>query len=135
MPAAAVALCALVALGLALLPRREREQPLPPYLATPQETAAFTPDAGVGDSALAEVRGLPSAGIPSYLLGAPMPPKPFPGQRKPPCAPRGEKEIRGGCWVLVGEEQPPCGEQMFDYDGRCWKPSVDMPRQPTSEQP
>jgi hypothetical protein len=64
-----------------------------------------------------------------------MPKQPFSGQRKPPCE-RGEREINGGCWVgPIGDETPPCGDTMFDYEGRCYKASVDMPRQPTSDQP
>lgn len=57
-------------------------------------------------------------------LGAPMV-GPMPGQKTPPCKPRGrpglpEVEAKGACWYVV-EGKPPCGEG-YDFDGRCHIP-------------
>ncbi|KFE70188.1 serine/threonine protein kinase [Hyalangium minutum] len=111
-------------------------QPVP-WLATPEEIAQFAPDAGVGDEALTNVQDVPKAVVPTLLsLGRPMPSKPFPGQRRPPCVPRIEREIVGGCWMgPFKDQEPPCGERMFDYQGACFVASYDQSPQPTSGTP
>ncbi len=96
----------------------------------------------VGDSAsaavasvLAPVRtdGMPPA------VGLPMPEKPFPGQRTPPCNKMGEVEIRKGCWFRVADASPPCKEKgkedAYDWQGACYLPSYPPWRQPTSHPP
>jgi serine/threonine protein kinase len=93
-----------------------------------------TPDGGVGDVALTEAADMPRVGVPAYAVGMRMPKTPFPGQRKPPCA-RGERAINDGCWILVGDDESPCSPKHVDYEGRCYAPAYDMPRQPTSEPP
>lgn len=71
----------------------------------------------------------------AVFLGRPMPSKPLPSQRRPPCR-RGEWEINGGCWIKVDErEKPPCGDDMFDYEGRCYFASFGENRRPTSGEP
>ncbi len=95
--------------------------------------ALLTAD-GVGDQALSSAVDLPRVGVPLYAMALPMPKKPLPGQRKPPCE-RGETAINGACWVHVGGEEPPCGQKMFEYEGGCYFASFDAPRQPTSEDP
>jgi serine/threonine protein kinase len=92
------------------------------------------PDGGVGEEALASMQDFPRVGVPTYSLGVPMPKSPLPGQRRPPCEARVEKAINGACWVVVGDEKSPCGSRMFDYEERCYVPSFDAPRQPTSEE-
>jgi hypothetical protein len=90
----------------------------------------------VGEEALSADQDVPRAVLPIILsLGRPMPSKPFPGQRRPPCI-RGEREILGACWIgpIQGQE-PPCGDRMFDYEGECYFASFDQDRQPTSERP
>jgi serine/threonine protein kinase len=121
---------------LVVRPLPPEPEPTPtPWLATPEEVAQFGPDAGVSEEALASVQDVPKAVLPALLsLGRPMPKTPLRGQRRPPCE-RGETSINGACWVEVAREVPPCGDTMFDYDGRCFKVSTDAPRQPTSEQP
>ncbi|KFE67208.1 serine/threonine protein kinase [Hyalangium minutum] len=112
----------------------EPKQPPPAWQSTLEEVAPFAPDAGIGEEALTSVQNVPSVGQPSNSFGKSMPKKPFPGQRRPPCE-RGEREINGSCWVEIGRETPPCGDKMYDYEGYCYKPSVDMPRGPTSGEP
>ncbi len=93
------------------------------------------PDGGVGEGVLTSAEVLPRVGPLIVSMGRPMPKQPFPNQRRPPCE-RGERAINGACWVIVGaEEKPPCGERMFDYEGRCYFASFDGLRQPTSEEP
>jgi hypothetical protein len=64
---------------------------------------------------------VPKAVLPTQLsLGQPMPSKPFPGQRRPPCE-RGEREIHRACWLgPMAGQKPPCGDRMFDYQGECY---------------
>jgi serine/threonine protein kinase len=108
-----------------------------PWLATPEEIAQFAPDAGVVEEALTNVQDVPKAVVPTLLsLGRPMPSKPFPGQRRPPCVPRLEREIVGGCWLgPIKDQAPPCGNQMFDYQGECFAASYDQSPLPTSGTP
>lgn len=50
-------------------------------------------------------------------LGAKVPWKPFEGQRKPPCEPRLQREVNGGCWVAT-EHKPPCPEGTYEHAAR-----------------
>ncbi|MDC0713727.1 serine/threonine-protein kinase [Stigmatella sp. ncwal1] len=68
-------------------------------------------------------------------IGLPMPERPFPGQRKPPCDRKGESEIRGGCWYPIKNTEPPCGEDAVDWQGGCFVPSLPRKREPTSGEP
>ncbi|WP_309888843.1 hypothetical protein [Archangium sp.] len=52
-------------------------------------------------------------------LARPMPSKPYPGQRRPPCVPRAEVEINGGCWVPHAEKAP-CPESLFEHQDKCY---------------
>jgi eukaryotic-like serine/threonine-protein kinase len=129
-------------LMVSLVMRFTSHEPAPlspprPWIATPEEIAQFAPDAGVGEEALMNVQDVPKAVLPALLsLGRPMPSKPFPGQRRPPCEPRVEKEIFGGCWLgPIEDQKPPCGDRMFDYEGKCFLASYDQGRQPTSGTP
>jgi serine/threonine protein kinase len=125
---------ALVLLLVFLLTRAS--EPAPRWMEDRyQEVAHFTPDAGVGDEALSTVQDSDRRVGPWVLaLGRPLPSKPHPDQRRPPCD-RGEVAINGGCWVKVADEKPPCGEKMFEYQGACYWASFSGPRQPTSEEP
>ena len=111
--------------------------PPPPWIATPEEVPQFAPDAGMGEAALANAQNVPKAVLPKLLsFGRPMPSKPFPGQRRPPCEARIEREIHGACWLgPIEDQRPPCGERMFDYEGKCFLASYDQSPQPTSEPP
>jgi hypothetical protein len=139
-PALAVfAGCLVVALLLSLVLLLSRAgDPAPRWMEDRhQEVAQFTPDAGVADDALSTVQDADRRVGPWLLaLGRPMPSKPHPDQRRPPCEPRMEVEINGSCWVgPIGKQQPPCGEKMFDYEGACYLPSFDGPKTPTSGEP
>ncbi|HVG60977.1 MAG TPA: serine/threonine-protein kinase [Hyalangium sp.] len=93
---------------------------------------------GVGDSAsgsasltLAPMRtdSTPSA------VGLPMPEKPFPGQRTPPCNRNGEVELRGGCWYALRDATLPCKEDAYEWNRACYLPSYPARRQPTTQPP
>jgi hypothetical protein len=94
-------------------------------------------DVSVGDSAMSPVIATPApqpqrGGVPA--VARPLPEKPFPSQRQPPCAPRIEAAIRGVCWVELGAK-PPCGNIAYEWEGKCYIPSISPPRQPTSNPP
>jgi hypothetical protein len=61
-----------------------------------------------------------------------MPKSPFEGQRRPPCEPKIETAINGACWIQAGNAESPCGKAAFDWEGRCYVPSFNTLRQPTS---
>jgi hypothetical protein len=127
-------LVAMVMLLASLLGRTS--EPAPRWEEPPQEVAQFSPDAGVGEDAHSSVQA-PEKRVGPWILalGRPMPPKPYPDQRRPPCVPRMEVEINGGCWVEVARQSPPCGNEMFDYAGACYLPSFTGPKTPTSGEP
>jgi hypothetical protein len=64
-------------------------------------------------------------------LSRPMPGKPYPGQKRPPCKPRLELELNGGCWV-PHREKAPCPEDLFEYQGECYMASMQPPKMPQS---
>jgi serine/threonine protein kinase len=141
---AGVATATAVGLLLALLSRRHGFEELedePPSLLAEEEEQ---PDAGVMDErvvgvadagvedGLASVVDTSIAGIDLARIGREIPHEPMKGQRKPPCIPRREKEIRGACWVRIGDMEAPCGND-FEWEGRCYIPSLITARQPTSD--
>jgi hypothetical protein len=67
-------------------------------------------------------------------LARPMPSKPYPGQKRPPCKPRLELELNGGCWV-PHREKAPCLEDLFEYQGECYMASMQPPKMPQSVGP
>jgi hypothetical protein len=93
--------------------------------------------ASIGDSAMSPAMG-PSAPEPQGgskpTVAGPLPEKPFPGQRQPPCIPRIETAIRGGCWVEAAAK-PPCGNAAYEWEGKCYTPAIPQTRQPTSNPP
>jgi hypothetical protein len=92
--------------------------------------------AALADAALT-VRGKAEMPIPRRRggVGAEMPKKPLPGQRRPPCE-EPETEINGGCWVGLRDAAPPCGTKAYEWKNGCYWPSV-SPRRPDdiSQQP
>jgi hypothetical protein len=65
----------------------------------------------------------------------PMPEKPLPEQRKPPCHPNGEVALHGGCWFLIVAAKPPCEGGLYEWDGVCYEPRFSAGRPPTSTTP
>lgn len=90
---------AALALGALLLYRRRE----PPHPSLPVEEHAWASD--------------------TLGFGAPAVPVtgPLPGQKRPPCAPRREREVSGGCWIPHAE-RPPCPEGTFEGQGMCLVP-------------
>lgn len=62
-----------------------------------------------------------------------MPKEPLPGQRRGPCR-RGEVEIKGGCWAPWLTRNPPCGDDVYEWNGGCYLPRFEKVRRvPTTE--
>jgi eukaryotic-like serine/threonine-protein kinase len=88
----------------------------------------------VGDNAMSSANstsGPESQGDSTPRLARPLPEKPFPGQLQPPCSPRIETVLRGACWVEISAK-PPCGNVAYEWEGKCYMPSMPQGRQPTS---
>jgi hypothetical protein len=88
----------------------------------------------VGDSAMSPAISTPepnprSDSVPT--LARTLPEKPFPRQRQPPCTPRIETALRGGCWGEAAAK-PPCGNNAYEWEGKCYFPVFNTARQPTS---
>ena len=80
------------------------------------------------------VRDVPEDAVPEVwatdgaeegAIGAPLPAKPFKGQKKPPCKtdPKDATiytELVGGCW-LKAAQLPPCGS-LYESQGACYMP-------------
>ncbi len=96
--------------------------------------ALEAPDAGVGDDVLASAAMIPRDVMPYSTVGMSFPKKPFPGQKKPPCSPRSEREVLGACWTIM-KMTPPCDSDGFEYEGECLRAVIVEPRSPTSEEP
>ena len=64
-------------------------------------------------------------------LSRPLPSKPYPGQKRPPCKARVEVELNGGCWV-PHKEKAPCPEDLFESKGECYTVSGQPPPLPQS---
>jgi hypothetical protein len=70
---------------------------------------------------------VPTEGSPA--LTHPLPSRPYKGQRRPPCKPRVEVELNGGCWV-PHELKAPCPEDLYEYQGKCYTVSMQPQPQP-----
>jgi serine/threonine protein kinase len=125
---------------LALVVGRRGKYELPPPLEEPVKKRAEAPDAGTpdggtsgaGEEALTMVTATPTMRAAERNVAAGPLKGPLPGQRRAPCN-RGEATILGGCWFANPEEKPPCGDNYFEWDKRCYTPLFPMSRQPTSE--
>jgi hypothetical protein len=134
-----VAYAALAALGLSLasmtvlLPMRQEMARLKKERESRGEDSV-----GVGDSAelTSQRTGAPDLNAPGKRrVGLPMPERPFPDQRKPPCGENGGTEIRGGCWHRLADSKPPCSDDSYAWMGECYMPARETQRQPTSGTP
>ncbi|HEX8706598.1 MAG TPA: serine/threonine-protein kinase [Myxococcaceae bacterium] len=101
-----------------------------------EERAVGLADAGVDDSVLASAESQPAYGGPGFVLGEPIPKKPEPGQKRPPCNPAEQRAINGLCWWVHHNKKPPC-EDAFEHEDRCYTPVIppNRIRPPTSEEP
>jgi hypothetical protein len=73
--------------------------------------------------------------VPGQVVAEPIPKKPDPGQKRPPCDGPDQRAINGACYVPVPSQSPPC-EGLFEHDGICYAPlQATTRRQPTSEEP
>lgn len=68
------------------------------------------------------------------VIGYPMPEVPFKEQKRPPCIPVTETEIRGGCWTQHKLDAP-CPRSTAEYQGKCFMPVKKPDPQPRSIQP
>jgi hypothetical protein len=92
----------------------------------------------VGESAMSPAISPPVSelqGDNEPKLARPLPEKPLPGQRQPPCSPRIETVLREACWICVHDMKPPCGNNAYEWESRCCIPSFNAARQPTSNPP
>ncbi|MDC0708711.1 serine/threonine-protein kinase [Stigmatella sp. ncwal1] len=104
----------------------------PPRMLLPSGVDGGT--AGLADASVpaSQHEEVPQPG--AGFMGLGIPKKPFAGQRRPPCEPRLETEIHGGCWV-PHREAPPCGRASFEWQGSCYTPVIDISRPGTSGDP
>jgi serine/threonine protein kinase len=135
--AGTLAVCLLVALALpplhewpARLATVEQEAQAD---ASVEERTVGLADAGVDDSVLAAAQA--HAYRPQDVaFGEPIPEKPEPGQKQPPCNNPDQRAINGGCWVPI-TIKPPC-QDFYEHDGRCYAPVPQGARRPpTSKEP
>ncbi|MFP2925214.1 serine/threonine-protein kinase [Pyxidicoccus sp. 3LG] len=112
------------------------EEPVAPLHAEKEESK----DGGtvaVGDSAL--TAPVAPERVPSVWssIAVDLPPKPFPGQRRPDangrCPGKVQVAINGGCWRKLSVDLTDCAdEDGFEYRGACYIPVPTPPRPATS---
>jgi serine/threonine protein kinase len=102
---------------------------------TPGNTG--TPDAGtvgMGDEVLAAASANGASttrpGVSVNMLD-----KPLPGQKLPPCDPRWEVKLHGGCWFPHPTVSPPCSKGEYEWQGACYFPVRTETRPNTAEPP
>ncbi|MBZ4419714.1 serine/threonine-protein kinase [Myxococcus sp. RHSTA-1-4] len=90
----------------------------------------------VGDSVLTAPVPLSRAPFAWSTIAVDLPPRPFPGQRRPDangrCPKKPQVPINGGCWIKLSVEQKDCGEYGYVYEGSCYMPVIPPARPPTS---
>jgi len=89
-------------------------------------------DGGV-DEVLAAAESFPREDILKYALALPLPKKPDPAQKRPPCSPADQRAINGVCWWVL-PRKPPC-DGAYDHEDGCYLPVLPRTRAPTSEDP
>lgn len=66
---------------------------------------------------------LASTDADEVLLARELPREPFPGQKVKRCDPdAAEVSINGGCWVST-DRRAPCGDKLYEHDGKCYRPA------------
>lgn len=104
--------------------------------ASAREEAKDGGTVAVGDSVLTAPVAPDRAPFPGAPLAVEVPPKPFPGQRRPDangrCL-RSQVPIHGGCWIKLTVDLKDCGEDnTYVYKGACYTPAFPPARPPTS---
>lgn len=117
-----------LALGGAVLLIRYPEQPPPRVAPAEDVTPAWAVD----------VRGAALSSVGRVVLGSL--PEPLSRQRRPPCDPDLERELRGACWLPVAVDRCPRGKAYVNdegplADGRCYARSMQAAPEPTSGEP
>ncbi|MDC0713830.1 serine/threonine-protein kinase [Stigmatella sp. ncwal1] len=92
-------------------------------------------DASVSSESLATAVRSEDAEPPRDVLAWEMPKRPLAGQKRPPCKPHRETEIRGGCWGALLNAQPPCEDDGYEWSGKCFLPVAAKRRPDTSQYP
>jgi hypothetical protein len=131
--AAAGAVALLVLVIVLVTVKRPPGEPRGPAMMGSREDRGVS----VGDSAMSPAHSIPAPapqGSRMSTVARPLPEKPLLGQRLPPCVPRIEAVLRGACWVEI-LAKPPCGNDAYEWEGRCYLPSLPQGRQPTSNPP
>jgi hypothetical protein len=123
------------ALAFALV-RQLPVSPPPGLPDAPVASAEPSPlDHAVPTDALRHLRGdSPLLSLPdgsSSALARPLPDKPFKEQARPPCTPRNEVEINGGCWTPHALKAP-CPNELFEYKGKCYAVTMETRPLPQS---
>jgi hypothetical protein len=127
-----------LALSLAgMLEVRSAESPAESHLAEGDAKDGGT--AAVGDSALTAPTAPERAPSMESSIAVELPPKPFPGQRRPDaqgrCPGKVQVAINGGCWRKVPVDLKDCDvEEGFEYKGACYIP-VPNPKRPATSGP
>jgi len=131
--AAAGALLGLLAAGLIVAGLHRRQEMARSASARDSHDAASV---AVGDSATPVLEPAPLlTDDRKPAVGMPMPDKPLPNQRKPPCTKNGEIEVRGGCWYRIADAKPPCDEDTYEWKGLCYLASKSSGRPSTAIPP
>jgi eukaryotic-like serine/threonine-protein kinase len=123
---------ACLVMGLSTLRVSEHPGPVSPEAEEPDAGTVGLADASVTPEALAAAASFENAVQPNKFVALEMPKHPFAGQKRPPCKPQRETEIRGGCWVNV---QAPCADDGYVWAGKCFLPVAAQPRPDTSNYP
>jgi hypothetical protein len=102
----------------------------------PEDTEQRYASGGVAQAALEESIAFTDTQDPPLpgIIGYPMPEGPFKEQKRPPCIPVTETEIRGGCWTQHKLDAP-CPRSTAEYQGKCFMPVKKPDPQPRSIQP
>ncbi len=137
---AAVAGMILLAGGMWSINRWSMHWQVEPLEEEPIVAEAEAPDAGVsrdggtadlGETAMTARVSEQDVPDSSKVIAQAVPEEPLDGQRRAPCG-RGEVEINGGCWAWWAHLSPPCGDEAYEWKGRCYWP---LPQKKKHRQP
>ncbi|WP_263437688.1 serine/threonine protein kinase [Stigmatella hybrida] len=125
---------ACIVMGLATQLVSEQSWKALPEAGQPDAGTVGLADASMTPEALAAAARFEAAAQPKEIVALEMPKQPFTGQKRPPCKPHREMEIRGGCWIALNVHAP-CEDDGYEWDGKCFLPVKARPRPNTSKHP